>query len=62
MNSLEIFDAMQAKDVKEWDSVTHIILIVAIEGTLGVKFSTREVMGFQNVGEILSCLRQKLPG
>jgi acyl carrier protein len=61
-NQLEIFDAMQAKDVEGWDSLTHITLIMAIEETFGVKFATREVMGFQNVGHMLQCLESKLPG
>lgn len=58
--NLEIFDEMQAKDVEGWDSLTHITLIMAIEDTFKIKFSTREVMGFQNVGEMLNCLRGKL--
>ena len=59
---LEIFDAMQAKDVEGWDSLTHITLIMAIEDEFDIKFSTREVMGFQNVGEMLACLQGKLAG
>ena len=58
---LQIFEAMQAKDVEDWDSLTHITLIMTIEETFGVKFSTREVMGFRNVGEMLDCLARKLP-
>jgi acyl carrier protein len=57
---LEIYNEMQAKDVEGWDSLTHITLIMTIEDTFGVKFTTREVMGFQNVGEMLSCLSKKL--
>lgn len=57
---LEIYDEMQAKDVEGWDSLMHITLIMTIEDTFGVKFTTREVMGFQNVGEMLSCLSKKL--
>jgi acyl carrier protein len=60
-DQLEIYDAMQAKDVPTWDSLTHITLIMAIEDEFGIKFSTREVMGFQNVGEMMQCLRAKLP-
>jgi len=60
-DKLEIFDAMQAKDVQGWDSLTHITLIMTLEDTFRVKFSTREVMGFQNVGEMLDCLQRKLP-
>ena len=59
---LEIFDAMQAKDVEGWGSLTHITLIMAIEDEFDIKFSTREVMGFQNVGEMLACLQGKLAG
>lgn len=59
--SLEIYDAMQAKDVEGWDSLTHVTLIMAIEEGFGIQFSTREVMGFQNVGEMLASLRAKLP-
>jgi len=59
--ALELFDEMQAKDVEGWDSLTHITLIMALEESFGVKFTTREVMGFQNVGEMLVCLRGKLP-
>jgi acyl carrier protein len=57
---LEIHDEMQAKDVEGWDSLTHISLIMAIEESFSIKFSTREVMGFGNVGEMLNCLRGKI--
>ena len=60
-DKLEIYDFMQAKDVPNWDSLTHITLIMAIEDAFRIKFSTREVMGFQNVGEMMQCLRSKLP-
>ena len=52
----------QAKDVEGWDSFNHITLIMTREETFKVKFSTREVMGFQNVGEMMDCLRGKLGG
>ncbi len=58
--SLVIYDAMQAKDVEGWDSLNHINLIMALESDFAIKFTTREVMGFQNVGEMLTCLRSKL--
>lgn len=59
---LEIFREMQAKDVDGWDSLNHITLIMTLEETFKVKFSTREVMGFQNVGEMMDCLSGKLAG
>jgi acyl carrier protein len=59
---LTIYREMQAKDVEGWDSINHITLIMTLEDTFMVKFRTREVMGFQNVGEMLDSLRGKLAG
>ena len=59
-DELNVNDKMQAKDVEGWDSLTHISLIMAIEEAFSIKFNTREVMGFQNVGEMLDCLPSKI--
>jgi len=61
-DTLAIFNEMQAKDVKGWDSLAHVNLIMALEDSFQVRFTTREVMGFQNVGEMLACLHGKLAG
>lgn len=58
--NLVLRDDMVASDVDGWDSLTHITLIMAIEDDFQMKFTTREVMGFQNVGEMLTCLRGKV--
>jgi acyl carrier protein len=57
---LVLRDDMQAKDVEGWDSLNHLTLIVTIEDEFKIAFTTKEVMGFQNVGEMLTCLRGKL--
>jgi acyl carrier protein len=59
-DEIVLYDEMQAKDVEGWDSLTHITLIMTIEDSFNIKFTTKEVMGFQNVGEMLTCLRGKL--
>ena len=41
--SIRVTDAMTAKDVEEWDSLNHINLIVAVEGSFKIKFTTKEV-------------------
>jgi acyl carrier protein len=38
-----------AKDVPEWDSLTHVELIVAIEKHFKIKFTAREVRKFQKM-------------
>ena len=43
--------AISAKDVPEWDSLTHISLMVAVEKSFGVRFRVGEVENAKNVGE-----------
>jgi acyl carrier protein len=49
-----------AEDVEAWDSLTHVQLMVAIEKRFGIKFTSREISGFQNVGELLAAIENKL--
>jgi acyl carrier protein len=58
--ALVIGAATTAKDVPEWDSLTHVELIVAIEKQFKIKFTAREVRKFQNVGEMCETIAQKL--
>ena len=43
--------AISAADVPEWDSLTHISLMVAVEKSFGVRFRVGEVENTQNVGD-----------
>jgi acyl carrier protein len=58
--ALVIAAATTAKDVPEWDSLTHVELIVAIEKHFKLKFTAREVRKFQNVGEMCETIAQKM--
>lgn len=58
-DTLQIRDDMTAKDVEEWDSLTHINLIVAAEGEFGVSFTTKEVQSLRNVGEFIALIAKK---
>lgn len=50
--SLVLRDDLTAEDVENWDSLTHINLIVAIEKEFRIRFTTAEVSGLKNVGEL----------
>lgn len=57
---IELFDEMSAKDIEEWDSLTHIQLIVAVENEFKLRFKTAEISELKNVGEFIKLVGKKL--
>ena len=49
-----------AKDIKMWDSLTHLELITSIEEKFNIKFSFSEVMQFNTVADIIIVLEKKV--
>ena len=43
-----------ANDVAQWDSLSHVRLMVMIEMELGVHFSTSEMQSFKNLGDLVN--------
>ena len=48
-----------AKDIENWDSVTHVSLIVKVETTFGIRFTSAQVAHLQTVGELIDLIEQK---
>lgn len=60
LDEVELTDATSANDIEEWDSLSHIQLIVAIEKTFGIKFTSLEIMKWKNVGEMVDSILEKI--
>lgn len=60
LDDLVMTDETTADDVEEWDSLTHVQLVVALEKAFGVKFASREILSWDNVGNLVDCIGKKL--
>ena len=49
-----------ADDVEEWDSLNHTLMIVEVEKFFNLKFKLKEVLGFQNVGDMVKTIVTRL--
>ena len=50
---------LTAHDVKGWDSLTHLRLLLSIERKLHIKFSASEVGGLKSVGDLVALINSK---
>lgn len=51
-----------AKDIEEWDSLTHIQLIVAVEQQFKIRFSSTQLNNWKTVGDMCAAIERKLHG
>jgi acyl carrier protein len=58
-DSIVVTPELTADDVDEWDSLSHIRLVLAVEKKFGLKFSAAEVGRLKNVGEFVSLIQSK---
>lgn len=50
--SLEIRDTDSAKDIAGWDSLMQVNLVVAVEEEFDVRFTSKEISSFANIGDM----------
>lgn len=57
---LDVHDSTTAADVVGWDSFHHVQLIVALEDTFDIRFTTKEIAGLQRVSDIKDVVRARV--
>lgn len=59
-NSIVISRNSTADDIDDWDSLTHMNLVIALELRFKIKFALGELQTLKNVGEMLDMINKKL--
>lgn len=49
-----------ADDIEEWDSLSHIQLIVAIEKEFNIKLTSKEVKELADIQDMVYCIYNKI--
>jgi acyl carrier protein len=60
-DSIVLKPEMTANDVEGWDSLSHVVLILAIENRFHVKFNQKDLLTQKNVGDLVRSIESKQP-
>lgn len=59
LDDWDLQDNTTASQVPGWDSLSHTLIIAAVEAEFGVRFSTREVLQLGDIGTLQALLDRK---
>ncbi len=59
-DNLLITEESSSQTVPGWDSLAHIQLISAIEDEFDITFSSKEIISWKNVGELMDSIQKRL--
>lgn len=59
-DAIEAGPEMSANDVEDWDSFSHIRIVLGIEEAFGVRFATPEIAQFENLGQLADLVAEKI--
>ena len=57
---LVLSDETTADDVDGWDSLSHVQLVAAMEEAFGIEFKSREILSWDNIGDLIDCIEKKV--
>ena len=59
-DTITITPQTTADQVDGWDSLSHAVLILAVENRFKIRFTQKELLTFRNVGDLIKAIDNKL--
>lgn len=56
---IELTRETTAMDIFGWDSLSHVEMLMGVEDEFGVNFKRKEIVGLENVGELIDLIANK---
>jgi acyl carrier protein len=56
---IHLTNETRPNEIEEWDSLTHILLVDAMEKCFGIRFKSEEIFEWENVGAIIDSIQTK---
>ncbi len=60
LDDVEVTPTTTADDIAEWDSLSHVRLLVTIERKFGIKFTNSEIESLKTVGDLARVIQSKV--
>jgi acyl carrier protein len=59
LDDVQLTAATTADDIEEWDSLSHVRLVVAVERKFGFKLKNAEIEALKSVGDLVTLIDSK---
>ena len=57
-DSIVLSEDTTADDIEDWDSLTHVQIVAEIQNVFNIKFSAKEILLWENVGDIIDAIER----
>ena len=60
LDELVLTPETTSNDIEDWDSLTHVQLVVAIQKEFGIKFNSKDIVSWANVQDMINSISAQL--
>jgi acyl carrier protein len=59
-DGLQLTESTTSDDVPDWDSLSHMKLMVGLESELGLRFEVEEISGITGVRDLIDIIQRRM--